>query len=361
MVADCLKMAMRRGLVGPRRGSECPHSFLDSRYKTHTSMALDKDVLDIDPAAETDRIVGQLRTAVHKTLRRRGAVLGISGGVDSSVVLALCVRAFGPERVQALMLPERDSESDSARLAQELAAQYGVTPIEENITPALEGFGCYERRDAAIRRVFPEYDTGYEAKLVLADGNARKRRLNVYELTIVTPEGEERSKRLAPSDFLQIMAASNMKQRTRMTFLYYHAERRHYAVVGTANKDEHGQGFFVKHGDGGVDVQPIAHLFKTQVYQLAEYVGVPEEIYNRPSTSDTYSATQTQEEFFFRLPFGTLDLIWYAWEHKVPAEDVAPALDLSVREVEHAFDDLSRKTQTTAYLRQPPITFNART
>jgi NAD+ synthase len=100
-------------------------------------------------------------------------------------------------------------------------------------------------------------------------------------------------------EYLQIVAASNLKQRTRMSTLYYHAEMRNYAVIGTANKNEHDQGFFVKYGDGGVDIQPIAHLFKTQVYQLARYLGVPEEIQQRPPTTDTYSASCTQEEFSF--------------------------------------------------------------
>jgi NAD+ synthase len=320
-------------------------------------MTFDRSVLEIDPAEEVDRIVSQLQRGVRKTLRRRGAVLGISGGVDSSVVLALCVQAFGAERVVPLMLPEQDSEGDSTRLAQEVASQYGVEPIVEDITPILEGFRCYERRDEAIRRAFPEYDEGYQAKLVLPQVEERDT-LNVYSLTIIAPDGEEKSKRLDPDTFLQIMAASNVKQRARMALLYYHAEKRHYAVIGTANKDEHGQGFFVKYGDGGVDIQPISHLFKTQVYQLAEHLDVPEEVLCRPSTSDTYSATQTQEEFFFRLPFETLDLIWYAKEHDVPVEKVAHVLDMEEPEVQRMFDDIARKRRTTEYLRTPPLSAN---
>ena len=262
-------------------------------------MKFDKHVLDIDPEAETERIVAMLRDSVSKVMHRRGAVLGISGGVDSSVVLALCARAFDPERVVALMLPEQDSESDSESLARQVARQYGVEPILEVITPVLEGFGCYPRRDEAIKRVFPEYDatTGYKAKVVLPQNVLEQGGFNVPSLTMITPTGEEQTKRLSPNDYFQIVAASNFKQRTRMAMLYYHAELRNYAVVGTANKNEHGQGFFVKHGDGGVDVQPITHLFKTQVYQLAEYLGIPQDIRERIPTSDTYSAPQTQEEF----------------------------------------------------------------
>jgi len=318
-------------------------------------MTFHKDVLKIDPAAVTQELVANLRRDVHQTLRRFGAVVGISGGVDSSVVLALCVRALGPKRVVGVMMPEKDSSRDSIVLARKVAEKFGVETVVEDMTGVLVGFGCYARRDEAIRRVFPEYDPSYRAKITLPGSVLDSDALNVFYLTIVTPEGEEKSKRLNLRDYLQIVAASNFKQRSRMAMLYYHAELRNYAVVGTPNKNEHDQGFFVKWGDGGYDVAPIRHLFKTQVYQLAEYLGIPEEILNRPSSSDTYSASSTQEEFFFRLPFELMDLLWYALEHNVPVAEVAQEMDLTEEQVQRVFDDLSRKRRTTAYLRMPPL------
>ena len=263
------------------------------------------DSLKIDPVAETQRLVSGLRESVHKVLRKRGAVVGISGGVDSSVALSLCVRAFGPERVVALMLPEKDSSPESERLARALAAGLGVEPLKEDITAALEGFGCYRRRDEAIRRVFDEYDpaVGYKAKIVLASNLLAEGSLNVFQVTILRPDGQALTKLLPTREFLQIVAASNFKQRTRMAFLYHHAERNNYAVIGTENKNEHEQGFVVKFGDSGVDVRLLGHLYKSQIYQLASFLGVPEAIRQRPPTSDTYSAPCTQEEFFFRVPF----------------------------------------------------------
>ncbi len=322
-------------------------------------MNFSKHVLNIDPAAETERIVSMLRHSLGQMLHRRGGVVGISGGVDSSVVLALCVRAFGPQRVVAIMMPEQDSDPESECLARQVAACFGVEPILENITPVLKGFGCYPRRDEAIRRVFPEYDaaSGYKAKIVLPQNMLEENTLNFFSLVIITPSGEEKSQRLALPEYFQIVAASNFKQRTRMAMLYYHAELRNYAVIGTANKNEHDQGFFVKHGDGGVDIKPITHLFKSQVYQLAEYLDVPQEIRQRPPTSDTYSAPSTQQEFFFRLPFETMDLLWYAQEHHVPVSDVAQIMNLTEAQVQRAFDDFTRKQQTTEYLRTPPIGF----
>lgn len=320
-------------------------------------MNFGKHVLNIDPATETESIVSKLRHTVGQIMRRRGGVVGVSGGVDSAVVLALSVRAFGPQRVAAIIMPEKDSDPDTEPLSFQVARHYGVTPVLENITPVLEGFGCYPRRDEAIRRIFPEYNAaaGYQAKIVLPQNVLNKGLLNVFSLTIIAPDGKEQSKRLSLNEYFQIVAASNFKQRTRMAMLYYHAELRHYAVIGTANKNEHDQGFFVKYGDGGVDVQPIVHLFKTQIYQLARYLDVPEEVCQRLPTTDTYSAPSTQQEFFFRLPFKTMDLLWYAQEHDVPVPEVAQAMGLTEVEVQRAFDDFTRKQHATNYLRISPL------
>ncbi|RLC87945.1 MAG: NAD(+) synthase [Chloroflexi bacterium] len=318
-------------------------------------MAFHKDVLKIDPAAVTEELTAHLRRDVRQTLRRSGAVVGISGGVDSSVVLALCVRAFGPKRVVGVMMPEKDSSRDSLVLARKVADRFGVETVVEDMTGALVGFGCYARRDEAIKRTFPEYNPGYKAKITLPGNVLESDALNVFYLTIITPEGEERSKRLNPRDYLQIVAASNFKQRSRMAMLYYHAELRNYAVVGTPNKNEHDQGFFVKWGDGGYDVAPIRHLYKTQVYQLAEYLDVPLEIRQATPTTDTYPAHSSQEEFFFRLPFEVMDLLWYAQEHNVPVAEVAQVMGLTEEQVQRAFSDFERKRRTTAYLRTMPI------
>jgi NAD+ synthase len=313
--------------------------------------------IDIDPAAEIERIVSFLQKSVRQVLHRSGGVVGISGGIDSSFVLALCVRAFGVGRVVAVMMPEKDSDPETEKLARLVAQHYGVEPVLEIITPVLDGFSCYPRRDEAIRRVFPEYDAdaGYKSKIVLPQNLLDEDTLNVFALTIITPNGEEKSQRLPLREYFQIVAASNFKQRTRMAMLYYHAELRNYAVIGTGNKNEHDQGFFVKYGDGGADVKPIVHLFKTQVYQLAEYLDMPQEILSRPPTTDTYSAPTTQQEFFFRLPFETMDLLWYAQEQGVPIPQVAKVMGLSDVQVQRAFDDFTRKSRTTEYLRMQPL------
>lgn len=320
------------------------------------SSGFSRQALLLDAEAETRRLAQFILESVTQTLHRRGAVVGISGGIDSAVVLALCVRALGAERVIGLLLPERESSPESVDLALGLAGQYGVKTVTEDITPLLAGAGCYRRRDEAVQRLFPEYGEGWKVKISLPGNLLEQDVLNIFKVTVVSPEGAEQSQRLPVGEFLQIVAASNFKQRSRMAMLYYHAELRNYAVVGTANKNEHDLGFFVKYGDGGVDLQPIVHLFKSQVYQLAAYLDVPREIQERTPTTDTYSAGSTQEEFFFRLPFDVLDLIWLGMEEGVPAELIARALEITPAQVERVMEDIRRKQRTTAYLRSAILT-----
>jgi len=319
-------------------------------------MAFSKNDIKIDVANETDRIASEMRRIAGREFRKQGAVIGVSGGIDSSVCLALSVKAFGSKKVFAVAMPETDSNPDSEILAKKLAKQYGVELIVENMTPALAGFGTYERRDEAMKAVFPEYDAKtYKSKIVLPTALGEKDTLNIFQLTIITPDGEEKTKRLPLKEYLQIVAASNFKQRSRMSMLYYHADRLNYIVVGTGNKNEHDQGFFVKWGDGGADIKAIAHLFKTQVYQLAAYLDIPQEIQERIPTTDTYSAECTQEEFFFRVPHDVADVVWYGMENNVPSNEVASALNLSEDQVVNIQKDITRKLKTTEYLKANPV------
>jgi NAD+ synthase len=290
-----------------------------------------------------------MRSQVLESLRRRGAVVGTSGGVDSSVVAALCARAFGRERVLGLCTPERDSSENSLTFARALAASLGIESVTEDITATLEAAGCYRRQLEAIRSVVPEYGPGWKCKLVLPpllDGP----RLNVMRLTVQDPAGAASTVRLTATAYLQLVAATNYKQRARKMTEYYHADRLQYAVAGTPNRLEYDQGFFVKQGDAVADFKPIAHLYKTQVYQLGRHLGVPEEILSRPPTTDTFSMEQTQEEFYFALPWDRMDLCLYAHNHGISAARVAPVLGLSAEQVERVFHDIEAKRRATRYL-----------
>jgi NAD+ synthase len=300
-------------------------------------------VLELDCERETSRIGATIREAVTKNLRRRGVVVGISGGIDSAVCATLAVRALGADRVCALLMPERDFGSEGTERAKALCAQLGLEYAVEDIGNSLEALGCYRRRDEAIRQLFPEYGPGYRQKIAVAGELLDSDRVNYFNLIIEFPGGERRQARMPLQVYLQVVAATNMKQRTRKTMEYYHAERLNYAVLGTPNRLEYELGFFVRGGDGLADLKPIAHLYKTQVYALAAHLGVPEEIQRQPPSTDTYSLPQTQEEFYFALGFDQMDKLLWAFNHDVEASQAARELNLSDVQVERVYRDISGK------------------
>ena len=316
-----------------------------------------RDTLAMSPSdVETSiaEIAEALRDQLDTRLRRRGFVVAMSGGIDSSVCAALAVRAVGPDRVFGLFLPERDSEPDSLMLASTLARQLGIKSTIEDIAPILEGAGCYRRRDEAVRSVLPEFGAGWRFKIVLPGDRLNSNRLNVYSVVAESPTGERHVRRLTADAYRQVVAATNFKQRTRKMMEYYHADRLHYAVVGTPNRLEYDQGFFVKGGDGLADVKPIAHLYKTQVYALADALGVPRGITSRTPTTDTYSLPQTQEEFYFSLPTATMDAMLHAHDRGLDPATAASELGFSMEQVERAFREIEQKRTTTRYLHLAP-------
>lgn len=314
---------------------------------------LDPQVLAIDGEAEASRIAARMVEIVGRELRRRGVVIALSGGVDSSVCAALAVRALGPERVFGLMLPEHDSSSSSLTRATQIAEKYGIRYAVEDIAPTLEALGCYRRRDEAIRAVFPAYGPGWKSKIAIAGG--RGGTFNYFKLVVQSPDGLQQDARLPVREYLQIVAATNFKQRVRKTVEYFHADRLNYAVVGTPNRLEYDQGFFVKNGDGSADLKPIAHLYKTQVYALARHLGIPDEICNATPTTDTYSLQQGQDEFYFALPYEQMDIALWAFNHGVPAAELAAFLAIPESQAAFIYKDIVAKRLATRYLHASPV------
>jgi len=313
-----------------------------------------RESLRINPEAETNRIVNALRRHLSQTLKRRGLVLGLSGGIDSTVTAALAVRAIGGEKVFGLLMPERHSDSETSSLGRNVAESFGIACEEENITGILEALGCYRRYDAALREVIPAFGPGWVSKLVIGS-IASGHKYTTFSIVAQAPDGTVIRERVTLSSYLGIVAATNFKQRTRKMIEYYHADRLNYAVAGTPNRLEYDQGFFVKNGDGSADVKPIAHLYKSQVYQLAEYLGVPPDVRRRPPTTDTYSMPQGQDEFYFALPYEVMDLCLYGKNHGLPARVVASAAGLDCESVERVWEDIDRKRATTRYLHMSPV------
>lgn len=320
----------------------------------HRETALSAALLELDAAREVDRIGASIRDTVARDLRRKGVVLGLSGGIDSSVVAALGVRALGPERVLGLLMPERESSADSTELGRMVADRLGIRTVLEDITATLDAVGCYRRRDEAIRSVIPEYRSDFKCKVVLP-GIEDQAAYRISRIVAQAPDGRQLTARLTPQAYQGIVAATNFKQRVRKMLEYYHADRLNYAVAGTPNRLEYDQGFFVKNGDGSADLKPIAHLYKTQVYQLAEFLDIPQEIRRRPPTTDTYSLAQSQEEFYFSVPYDKMDLCLYGLNRGAAAADVGRAAGLTTAQVEHVYRDIEAKRKATRYLHRPPL------
>jgi len=308
----------------------------------------DANALSLDCAAAAREIENAIQRIVARDLKRQGVVLGVSGGIDSSVCAALAVRALGPERVLAILMPEKESSPDSTRRGRLLCESLGVEPILETITAPLTALGCYERRDGAIRRLFPEYGPGWKQKIGLAAGLLDADRVNYFTITVESPEGERQTSRMPVDVYLEVVAATNLKQRVRKTVEYTHADRLNYAVLGTPNRLEYELGFFVRGGDGLADLKPIAHLYKSQVYQMAAWLGLPEEIQNQAPSTDTYTLPQSQEEFYYAIPYDKLDLALCAFGRGVPEEEAAKALNLSVEQVRRVYKDIVLKRRTSA-------------
>ena len=314
---------------------------------------LSSSALHVDPARVVPEIIAAIEQIVVRQLRKRGIVIGLSGGIDSSVVAALAARALGPDRVLGLLMPERESAAETLELGRVAAQALGVPAVVEDITPILDAAGCYERRDAAIRTLIPEYGPGWKCKVALPSV-IESDRYRIFSLVVRSPAGAEQRARVTSTMYLELVAAMNFKQRSRKMMEYYHADRLNYAVAGTPNRLEYDQGFFVKNGDGAADLKPIAHLYKTQVYEIAEYLGIPETIRERPPTTDTYSLPQTQEEFYFSLPYDRMDLCLYARNNGIPADVVGEALGLTVEQAERVFRDIDAKRTATRYLHLAP-------
>jgi NAD+ synthase len=319
-----------------------------------TSQNNGADWMAFDVAAEAERSAARLREILSRDLKRRGLVVGLSGGIDSSVTAALAVKALGPTRVFGLLMPERHSEAGTLGLSRSVAESLGIEFVHEDISGILEATGFYRRYDDAVREVVPEFGAGWKSKIVI-QGAGDATGFNYFELVTQAPSGQVTRQRLPLKTYLGIVAATNFKQRIRKMLEYYHADRLNFAVAGTPNRLEYDQGFFVKNGDGSADVKPIAHLYKSQVYELAAFLNVPEQVRQRPPTTDTYSLAQGQDEFYFLVPYRQMDLCLYAKNHGLGLEETARAAGLPTAMVERVWVDIERKRSATRYHHLPPV------
>lgn len=323
-------------------------------------MEFNRDILKIDCAKEIEKITEFVNRNLLKN-NRKGVVVGLSGGIDSALIASICVEALGRENVLGVILPEKESSPLSAKYAQKEANRLDIRTTKLDITSILQAIGTYQKRDTIVKDIFPEYNSKCKLKITLPGNLLEVNRINIFTLKMINESNEAKVARLNKNQLNGIIAASNTKQRVRMLCLYYYAEYNHYLVCGTTNKTETLQGFFVKHGDGGVDLEPLAHLYKDQVYQLAHYLGVSNEIIERQPTPDTYSAEVSDEEFYFRIPYQKLDLLLYGWVNNIPKNQICEAMQLAPEQVDRVFKDFQNKYNTTQHMRELPPTLKENT
>lgn len=322
-------------------------------------MEFNKDILKINNIEEVSRQLQDfIRDQVFNKFKRRGVVIGISGGVDSAVTAALCVKALGADKVLGLIMPERESNPKSRPYAEKLARELGIRTEYIDLTPILYSHQMYQMRDDIVRKNFPAFDSSCKYRLVVPKDILERERMNISYLEVQDGEEKVHKVRLLLEDYSTLWAATCMKHRTRMITLYFHAEKNNYLVVGTTNKSETVQGYYVKYGDGGVDIEPQANLYKTHVYQLAEHLGVPQEIIRRKASPDTWSFEASDEEFFYSIPYQLVDLLWYAKEKMVPLEIVEQTLGLTPEQIKRIHLDQERKWKASEHLRNMPPNWN---
>ena len=321
-------------------------------------MNFDRNILEIKNIGD---IVQSLQNFIHEQVydnfRKRGIVIGISGGIDSAVAAKLCCDAIGKENVLGIILPEKESNPQSQEFATKYCEKLGIKYEIEDVTSILDSSKIYQTREKIVEKYFPDYNQSYEYRLVFSE-NFDNDGLSIPYLEVNDESKQIHKIKLSLNDYFTITAATNIKHRIRMTRLYFYAEKNNFLVTGTTNKAEFQLGYFVKYGDGGVDIEPLANLYKTQVYQLGKYLDVPNEIIERKASPDTWSFDVSDEEFFYSLPYETVDLVLFAKEKSVPLNDIYSVLDLKEERVKRILNSLERKWKASKTLRVFPPSWN---
>jgi NAD+ synthase len=295
-----------------------------------------------------------IRFEVKENFRKNGVVIGLSGGLDSSVTAALSVKSLGSENVLGLILPEKESSPKSENLAKSLANELGIKTETIDMTSILDAFNIYTIRENIVKKYFNSFTKGCTYRLVVSRDAVIKGGLRIPFLEIQDNDKLIHKFRLNPSDFSTLSSATSIKHRSRMSMLYFFAEKNNLAVLGSTNKSEYVQGYFVKYGDGGVDLEPIQNLYKTQVFQLGSHLKIPENILNRKASPDTWSLEVTDEDFFYGINYETLDIIWNAKENNISLENITKLVNLDQLQVKNLISYLEKRWNSTLHMRKIP-------
>jgi NAD+ synthase len=299
-----------------------------------------------------DSICDFIKNEISNKFQRRGAVVGLSGGIDSAVTTALCVRAMGHEKVLGLIMPEKESEPESQILAKQFANKYNIKTETIDISSILDSFGVYENKEKIVKEKFPNFNKNCKYRLVVPP--KFENTVGIPYLDILDDKNKQHKLKISSFDFLALTAATSIKHRVRMTMLYYYGEKNNFTVMGTTNKSEYLQGYFVKYGDGGSDIEPIVNLYKSQIYQLGQFLDIPKEILTKDASPDVWSFTTNDEEFFYSVPYDTVDLILYARENDLPIKEIQKLSNLSTENIENLLRFQNQKQNKSQHMREIP-------
>lgn len=297
-----------------------------------------------------------MKETVTNQFKKDGIVIGVSGGVDSALIATLAVEALGASHVYGMILPEKESNPSSRKLALQLCKTLKIPYGEVPITPMLQAFGIYAHKESLFRELFPQYDPAIHTTNLFLPPGISGSLLALPSIRLSTEKESISTKRLSAQQYLKLISLQNVKQRTRMIALYMQAEKMNYVVSGTTNKSELQCGYFVKFGDGGVDIEPIANMYKLQVYKLSELLNIDKKIISRAPSPDTWSHFTSDEDFYLRMPYEILDQLLYAEEHNLPAEIIEKCTGLTSVQLNSSLKHIhSMKSASRMLQLAPPV------
>ena len=276
--------------------------------------------LKINPQAETVKIEKFISTQL-KDLGKDGVVLGLSGGLDSSVCAYLCTRVLSRDKILTLILPEKDNNPLNMEHAKLIANTLQLPTKTINLTSFLEQIGVYklftdeERSNKEkVEKLIKGLTKVLKTQSLFTTGMSFQ-----YDGKFGLKEKLERKLLLPYSN--KFFALTYAKVRLRMLLLYYYAALNNYLVIGTTDKSEWTVGFYDKYGDGANDITLLRHLYKTQIRQLASYLGVPKEIIQKPSSGDLIA--KLPNEVIMGFTYEQLDQILYGLEKGMSDQNIA--------------------------------------
>ena len=303
---------------------------------------------------DVDDLCNFLQDEISIKSQKSGAIVGLSGGIDSTVTMALCAKALGSDKTLGLTMFEKESNSSNKDLISHIAQNYDIKIENIDITPILDSFGVYSYRENIVKEKFPDFNSNCKYRVVVPPNFNS---VGIPYLEILDEENQNHKIKISSSDFLTLTSATSIKHRVRMILLYFHAEKNNLSVVGTTNKSEYLQGYFVKYGDGGSDIEPLVNLYKSQIYQIGNFLNVPEEILNNDASPDVWSYSTTDEEFFYTVPYEIVDLILYAREKKLSIMEIKKLSNLPEEKIQNLLRFQDIKQRKSQHMRDLPYSW----